>query len=76
MPSLHSQYEVMSLWNFSNESILYLDMWNQVLEKKIVDFYYKKCYIIDKESTHSKVDAPQARLCALTDTAYPVDQTG
>ncbi len=29
----------------------------------------------EKESTHSKVDAPN-QVNVLTDTAYPVDQTG
>ena len=33
-------------------------------------------YIIDRKSTHSKVDATQNGLNVLTGTAYPVCQTG
>jgi len=47
-----------------------------VVLKISVEFTDGMCYSdVEKKSTHSKVDASQ-RLNVLTDTAYPVSQTG
>ena len=45
--------------------------------EKILLYVCEKCGIVlsEKESTHSKVDAPK-QAYVLTDTAYPVSQTG
>jgi len=37
-----------------------------------VELLHSVCYIFNKKSTHSKVDASRTGLNVLTDTAYPV----
>ena len=42
------------------------------LKQRTIEIPYQLCYIRDRKSTHSKVDAPEIRCYVLTDTAYPV----